>query len=288
MSKKVWNPNMPLADNGTGIKLIVNPGGDVAFINKAQTALDTIYATTAGRQLLDALITKIRQGKYLTIKPPRGMGNECQAIGQVEQARTLLARHIDGGNTLFLKNCLKIAINRAFLRDYQRLCDLINNTPRYRIRDVPNTQPSHLGVLKQDIERWLDFDDPRPMFYPFTNNPQDLQDLKNILLIIFNRAHADTKGSGCHSRINWDADKHYSTNTIGNRVQRPSYIGLSHELCHAYHNLHGSQIAGGEDANSPTGMLFEHLCVGIGPWANTQISENGVRRDANMLQRQMY
>jgi hypothetical protein len=282
---RVWKPNAELAETGLGLKLVISHEGEAGFFAQAKNGLDQLYALPSGRRLLDALDQKIvHDQKFISIGP--GDGNSCQARGPVEQAKTDLTQKIDHASQE-VKNALKIAINRGqFARNHQALADEINATPKYRIIGVPSVTPSRLGVLPQDLERWLDFDDNRPMFYPYRG--QEQQDLKNILVVVFNRHSLDFAGTGCHSRGVWNPARIHSTNTLGNRTQRPAFIGLGHELVHAYHNTNGTQLAQGEDADGPSGMLFEHLCVGIGAFRDVRISENALRRDAGVLQRQMY
>jgi len=79
-------------------------------------------------------------------------------------------------------------------------------------------------------------------------------------------------GAGCASVIGWNP---YDSNPLN--ASRPAAIGLAHELVHAFYNKWGRQP--GRDFGDPTTVLFEFLCVGLGPWDETQCSENGIRRD---------
>jgi hypothetical protein len=284
---RVWRPNTPLAQNGLGIKFVISDESEAVFFDQAEEGMNQIFRQRSGRMLLEALDRRVvNDQKFISIGP--GDGNSCQARGPVEQAKTNLTQKIDSFGWE-LKQAIKIAINRGrYAHDHAQLAADINATPRYRIIGVPATSPSNLGVLPQDIARWIDYDDPRPMFYPFNRGHQDLQDLKNNLLVVLNRHGLDTPGLGCHSRVVWNPTKVLSTNTLGHQTRRPAYIGLAHELVHAYHNTYGTQLAQGEDATGPSGMLFEHLCVGIGEWREATISENAIRRDAFITQRQMY
>jgi hypothetical protein len=68
----------------------------------------------------------------------------------------------------------------------------------------------------------------------------------------------------------------------------PSWIALAHELIHAWHHLGGNQYA--EEINvSGTGIKREELwTTGIGPYANTRISENALRQEAGLPLRAHY
>ena len=56
---------------------------------------------------------------------------------------------------------------------------------------------------------------------------------------------------------------------------RPPAIGLGHELIHAYWAARGEQL--GYELFTPSTLLYEMKCVGLGPWAGAIISENQIR-----------
>ena len=81
-----------------------------------------------------------------------------------------------------------------------------------------------------------------------------------------------TRGGGCQSTVRFAIDPHQEVN-----LERPPAIGLGHELIHAFFSMLGQQ-PGHQDTESPAGVLYEFKCIGIGPWEGAEISENALRR----------
>jgi hypothetical protein len=78
-----------------------------------------------------------------------------------------------------------------------------------------------------------------------------------------------TAGNGCPSSVRFNVLK-----TEMNQ-SRPAAIGLGHEMIHAYWAANGRQL--GYELYTPSTLLFEMKCVGLGPWADSDISENRLR-----------
>lgn len=95
------------------------------------------------------------------------------------------------------------------------------------------------------------------------------------------------KGSASKIRMHNDAasDAIY-TQLAG--LQTPAWIALAHELIHALHHLSGTaygdsvQAAGGEVKRE------EMWTTGLGPYANTRLSENKIRAAAGLPPRTFY
>jgi len=71
--------------------------------------------------------------------------------------------------------------------------------------------------------------------------------------------------------------------------KRPSWIGLAHELIHAYYNLKGKGLGSGTIMNV-NGMVEqeEMATVGLGPGPHRSITENQIRLEANIPLRVTY
>jgi hypothetical protein len=75
------------------------------------------------------------------------------------------------------------------------------------------------------------------------------------------------------------------THEIG--LYTPEFIALAHELVHALHVIGGDVVK--EYSWATDGAIIEEArTVGIGPYANTRISENAVRKEWNLGRRTYY
>ena len=76
------------------------------------------------------------------------------------------------------------------------------------------------------------------------------------------------------------------TNLCG--VQTPVYIALAHELIHSLHHLSGTSYR--EEVQAPGGAVKreEMFTTGLGPYANTRLSENALRREVGLPERTHY
>jgi hypothetical protein len=70
---------------------------------------------------------------------------------------------------------------------------------------------------------------------------------------------------------------------------RPSWIGLAHELIHAYYNLKGKGLPAGtiQNVNGPVEQE-EMATVGLGPGPHRSITENMIRGEAGIPLRETY
>ena len=70
---------------------------------------------------------------------------------------------------------------------------------------------------------------------------------------------------------------------------RPSWVGLAHELIHAYYNLKGKGLGSGKLQNVNGLVEKEELAtVGIGPGPQRSITENKIRDEHGLLPRTTY
>ncbi|MEZ5670661.1 MAG: M91 family zinc metallopeptidase [Alphaproteobacteria bacterium] len=108
-----------------------------------------------------------------------------------------------------------------------------------------------------------------------------VQEVKGVTMIgggnLAKRGNEDDacNGNGCVSMVK------YNHNTINTPDGvRPNFIGLAHELVHAWHNLNG--VAKTER------MDEEHFTVGLNGYANVAICENSIRAEHNVPLRAFY
>lgn len=76
-------------------------------------------------------------------------------------------------------------------------------------------------------------------------------------------------------------------------IRTPPFIALAHELIHAWHGMSGTMETGKHAIAIGNGTSFnlsreEAYTVGLGPYANTRISENTIRAEHRLPRRDQY
>jgi hypothetical protein len=96
--------------------------------------------------------------------------------------------------------------------------------------------------------------------------------------------NATTRGAGSITAIK------YNPNMINTPDgNRPSWIGLAHELIHAYYNLKGKGLGSGTIMNVNGAVEREEMAtVGLGPGPHRSITENKIRAEAGLPLRTTY
>jgi hypothetical protein len=139
-------------------------------------------------------------------------------------------------------------------------------------------------LMATGLPRWDGTTDPAPIA-PFQDTQTtrskvdawlagakrpDIDEMDVLMLVL---AQWAANGPGVSSRIEYDYTK-----TALSTGPRPPAVGLFHELVHAYHNAHGSQL-GREDSvkEDNGGRLYECMAVGLGPFAGHPYTENAMR-----------
>jgi hypothetical protein len=262
--------------------------GTPAFCTQTIDALRKIAKTPTGRQLLTLLINRIRR------PPLTGI-----VIGSIDPTRSSksVARDI-----LLARGPLICAIkqqNSAWVAEIIRdvliatgnsaawLAGQLQQTPDYRRDGLPAIGPSSVPVTVAHVRDWLTLAWPFPQ--PFAGDQALI--LQNSLKIVLAGTGALSPGPGVDSKVFWNqSDTIVLTN--GTEQRRPVWLGLAHELIHAYHNMFGLQLDNNEGDESAqvmlTTVLGEYMCVGLGPWANAWLSGNRIRDEAGLQQRYMY
>jgi len=104
-----------------------------------------------------------------------------------------------------------------------------------------------------------------------------------------------TPGKGVSCFVRWDPDNDFAGNKAGldantpeNRLRiRPAWIGLAHELIHAWRYLTGRCIFPNR-SNTEQPKLNEWLTVGLPPVDQGKYTENRIRQDAWQIPRAIY
>lgn len=71
-------------------------------------------------------------------------------------------------------------------------------------------------------------------------------------------------------------------------VASPTWITLAHELIHALHHLGGNTYSETVVVGKGAAKREEMFTTGLGPYANTRLSENALRDQANLPRRTFY
>jgi Effector protein len=284
-----WTPLGGLSNAPQGIG-ISNDGvaGYPNFYNQVSAALQSINAHAVGQALITGIIQRRTQNqKYMSIKPPRNGGdaNEAQSLGG-DDARTALAKAIGSDDYAAAVEIVRVALNGSgHQNDYNWLATQLNAVPRYTLQGNVAAGAGNYGILALDVERWLQRD--RPLFNPFRD--PELAFIQNALQVVVAGLNRQAPGSGSHSVVFWNPTKTTGTLSTGAPNQRPAFVGLAHEMIHAYHNLHGTQLSWSEDSSHSSTVLYEYMCVGLGPWAAAATpTENAIRTENAQPTRALY
>lgn len=269
-------------------------------------ALRYIHATPAGRHIL----LPLSAASVVSILPSQG-GNTVATRGG--GAMNLVAEELTPAS--MIGGVTQTALNRINVPHYAQaswLTHMINSSPELLLDAVPGAGTGFFARLekaRQYANQWGLLADRRYLRWTSSNegyfNDQTLgrsldaggynigitlhevagwiagnplparlsQRAQNHALVATLAALRDVSPSanGAESVIGWNP---YASNPLN--LSRPPAIGLAHELIHAYYSGLGQQL--GRDFGHPSTVLFEFLCVGLGPWDEAPISENGIRR----------
>lgn len=267
----VWRNGALHVNGGEGF-IIDTRVASAGFDAEVNTALGYIQRTATGADLLQNLLLQMR-GSGSKIAIVKGNGNSCASGGAAltKLAKALCHNQGDKGKAVAdaMRRC-------GHTDDWEWLAPLISTTPAYTIQGTPETTGCGVAVLPIDIERWCD--GTRPFGYPQSN--ADIETIKLVLLVILK--DGALAGDGAGSKVVWNPAKVSATNTNGVLLHRPPAVGLAHELLHAWYNLVGQQL--GVDNGHFSTVLFEYMCVGLGPWTGAGVNENSIRSEwANVL-----
>jgi hypothetical protein len=284
-----WTPGGILPPgNSAGIGIAEDTAGRITnFQARVAADLDTLNAIVpTGQALVNAIMNGIAAGKRLGIVVQRmftgGWGaNECASLGG-GAARTQEAEAVGSGSNNTVINALKLKMNTTgHHKDWNWLCQQIRQVPRYQLQGTVALAPANPGLLPLDVQRWIE--GTRPLYNGLA--PGDVDQVKNAIMVVLAApgGTTPTPGAGSASRVYYDPRKNF--NSLG---PRPAHFGLAHELVHHYYNMQGAQLSHSEDSAHFSTVLYEYMCVGLGPWAGATISENAIRNDAAFTLRTRY
>jgi hypothetical protein len=262
--------------------------GDAHFRNQTIDALQRIAQTRTGRFLLEYLIGRIQRSGGaigIIIGFPNDERSHCDAQ-TIADARTELTNDVHSRNAALIAWHIRFALS-APGRDADWFANQLRNTPAYRLEGLPATGLCPLPITGQDVRRWVQGRLAFPQPYSHGDEPFILC---NSLLIVLARETPLVPGRGTSSRVFWSMGDTIIL-TDGTAQQRPAWIGLAHELIHAYYNISGTQLVEVESDRfhgSWTTMIGEYMCVGLGPWADAPVTENAIRAEALIPRRTMY
>jgi hypothetical protein len=254
----------------------------------AVIALLSLDRLPAGHNLLDAICREVtlnathRVGITDTTSAASG-GNECAGLAMSDHHRTELAAALSS-NHARVGTCIGTAMTNmhhppAILGSYGWLEGEIDRTPIYQLVGLPSSNPSSAvhgpgWISAATLQNWVS----NTSQFPAGLAARAAADAELVLSAVLHPGRVC--GPGGPAKVRWNAANQSAL------ARRPPYIGLAHELVHALHDQRGDQP--GFDTNTPTGVLYEYLCVGLGPFAAEPITENAVRASAGESRRVQY
>lgn len=257
------------------------------YLKYTNDCLSYIYATAAGKTLLDALAAS---GK-ITLIFPSAAGNQYSGGGNIlmPTAGTIINNQFNiEGNRTALMQALRDAAGEQpnDTARFNWLATQVNQIPLYSLF-VPSAEyedqfltTSEHTVTGANLQQWFENGDDCQFVQEF--NVLDKVDEVNILkfvriAVIVTLYPHSANNTGGTTTVQFDV-KDYKDNTLDVpdiNAERPPAIGLAHELVHAYHVSRGEQP--GRDFGDYSTTLTELICVGLGPWSENAVSENAVR-----------
>ncbi|MFB8787304.1 MAG: M91 family zinc metallopeptidase [Potamolinea sp.] len=293
-----WTPNGPAAGpNNLGIG-IPDPPTNPNFQAQVNNALINIHNNSlAGQQLLTNIInitTPMGAANPIRVGINPGPNNQCASMpqpGTPQDQMTRLARAVIANNAANTAIEITNSLNALGLNNpagRAAVAAQINMIPNYQLVGPVAGNPVQFGVTAAHVNGWA----TGANAFPAPLAPANLDALKHALLIVLQPGM--TAGTGCSSRVNWNPT--INGITIGGVfTPRPAHVGLAHELIHAYNDMMGLQI--GIDFGAPSTVLYEYMCVGLGPWANPAnlaalpnppLTENSIRALSGVPLRPQY
>lgn len=257
------------------------------YLQYTNDCLSYIYATAAGKTLLDTLAASAKR----TLIFPSAMGNQyVQGAGNlISTAGTIINDQFNvEGNRTILMQALRDAAGEQpdDTARFNWLAEQVNQMPLYSLfvpsdeyEDQFLTTIEH-RVTGANLQQWFENGNGCQFVEDFNILYEEEQ--VNILNVVRNAVivtlYPDSAlNAGGNTMIEFDV-KDYADNTLGVpdiNAERPPAIGLAHELVHAYHVSQGQQP--GRDFGHYSTTLTELICVGLGPWSENAVSENAVR-----------
>lgn len=280
----------------------------VAFRGQVDDALTWINATPAGNVVLLGLEASVLD----TGISPTSEGNSA-SMNHAANSKNLVAQELVGGGGPGPNTNQAVTATFGGIGYVHALAAAINSTPRWDLNTVPGVGGGFWGNaqrVRNYVNRWALLVDPRYFRWSDTNEGyarnqswfgdwgvsggnigitgtqvaawlggaglpigMPTADQEHAIVATVAAVYANSPaGAGTHVGVRWNPDPNSPMNQ-----QRPPAIGLAHELIHAYYGVRGAQ-PGNEFGHFST-VLFEYLCVGLGPWDGHTPTENSVRAE---------
>jgi hypothetical protein len=283
-------PNNILPPPSFGIGIPDNPAGHQAAV--ANALINLVHNNAAGNLLVTAICTRIAAtgGAVRVGIGPWGptATNECATVGNQDDAKTLLAFAVEfqAANVPAALTAALTAVGQAPPGGYAWLATAMCNHYIPNITAVPGGAASSTvhgvnWITPLMVQNWA----TGAVAYPNPLGGQAAIDAGLIMICVLHAGLA--AGPGASAQVHWSTVSLTYTDTAGVVHARPPFLALGHELVHAYHNITGTQT--GHDTGTPSRVLYEWLCIGLGDWAAEPISENAIRLAGGGLpQRQRY
>lgn len=287
MPNLYYTPPDVLALGGAGIG-IPRVAGTPNHQTDVIYALHALNAIQAGNQLLTALVNQIGvANKRVAIQAWNGsQANECAVTGGMpDQAQCNIALAVEyqpGNAGAAITSCLN---NLGHAAGYAWLEAQIDATPIHSLMGVPGNVPSSVthgaGWLSAAmITAWVN----NTAVFPAPLVGQQAEDAKLTLATAL--FAGSTPAAGLHTIVRWNRQSTSYTNTAGVTIAKIVYISMGHELIHALHNMRGDQP--GSEFGTYSRVLYEFYCVGLGPWAGANLTENHLRQSGGYGARVCY
>jgi Effector protein len=242
-------------------------GALTAFANEVKRCLGYIYLTTCGQTMLDFLNVCNR---VVSIDPATyGMGyinlaggsplKEIVSIASFGKKRQLYGVFNSGNYSVvkFINEFNRIPVYRQDFTphfDWDSFRQRVVKTD-FSYAVIPEAQ-SALEWVRAEVEN------------AHVHKPSAEHTKNSLILMLY---ECSNRGPGSNVLVLFNE----AATDEENIKDRPSSIGLAHELIHAYYSVQGLQ------PSAEDGLLDDLICIGLGPWFGEAISDNTMRTQWN-------
>ncbi len=259
--------------NPDHVNYIAKYTGEIgSFADEVKRCLGYIYITYTGNFLLNSLNASTR--KVVIFPDPNGM-----TYNTYEGSRKKIDITVENGRAVNL-----IAAFKRGGFDEEKFITEFINIPEYKEAVTPQFDwidfkakikpvTTTIEVESKDALWWM-IDKIKRKHKSFNPNPRHVAN--SIVMTLY---YCSDNGPG--SNVGVGFKKAYVKSFDGEAYddplikERPSAIGLAHELIHAYYSVKGKQ------PSRPSYILDDLICIGLGPWINEAITENKIRAEWN-------
>lgn len=253
------------------------------FLEYCYTSLQALYKTACGKQVIDFFVS----GKHGVGISPAALGNSIAGASS-DPAFPELAKKLLGSSKKPITgsdNLIALASKRFPTKNSDAslaaMAAFMNKQPLYTLFKAPPYEFNKQGFLAynfpvrgENLKDWFSNGD-KSKYANILKNGIDIRingvschDYTRLMAVVALEPEL-VAGNGCPSNVRFNVLK------TDINLSRPAAIGLGHEIIHAYWAANGCQL--GYELYAPSTLLFEMKCVGLGPWADSDVSENRLR-----------